>query len=368
MALTPQWQWYVLTPEDFRVWMPPAGRGSPQDRLQVERARRLVLGLAQSHTPLPEGRYEYWVDQLGTAANPLGAAPPAASSVPPLEGLSPDYLFYLIGDRVRLETPALQGLVTAATPTAPTRLIALHPRPRGVGFDQQRPWRWQPLLTARAANGDHRGNVAALVVHLQPPYRGAAVAAFTPDEPEFYRHEGTRQMVREVAVRLRKGLWLAEAGSEFFTVFPQQSFRVGAQVVQFGAAPTPGTILRLTVSDSQDHHRVLVRQEWPVDLKPGTQQTYEQTLQESDWPDRPLNVAVELLEQGEIIDRLTHELHVWRPTTREHAVQIRGGEFVIDGQPWKAHGINYMPSSGIGLESGPYFEHWLGRGARTTRK
>ncbi len=219
--------------------MPPAGRGSPQDRLQVARAHHLVFGLAQSHTPLPVGRYEYWIDQLGTATNPLGATPSAAGSVPQLEGLSPQYLFYPISDRVRLETPARLGLVTAATPTAPTRLMALHPRPRGVGYDQQRPWCWQPLLTARAANGDHRGNVAVLLVHLQPPYRGAIVAAFTPDEPEFYRHDGVRQMIRELAVQLRKSLLLAEAGSEFFTVFPQQSFRVGAarRQVRFRSDP-----------------------------------------------------------------------------------------------------------------------------------
>jgi hypothetical protein len=35
----------------------------------------------------------------------------------------------------------------------------------------------------------------------------------------------------------------------------------------------------------------------------------------------------------------------------------------LRGKPWKAHGLNYMPSSGIGLANGHYFEEWLGRGA-----
>ncbi|MBU6402032.1 MAG: hypothetical protein KGS61_17075, partial [Verrucomicrobia bacterium] len=34
----------------------------------------------------------------------------------------------------------------------------------------------------------------------------------------------------------------------------------------------------------------------------------------------------------------------------------------LRGQPWKAHGVNYMPSSGIGV-TGDYFEFWLDRGA-----
>ncbi len=121
--------------------------------------------------------------------------------------------------------------------------------------------------------------------------------------------------------------------------------------------------MRLTVSDPGDTQRILLRQTWPVDLAPGAQQAYQQTLQESDWPNRPLTVEAELLVQGEVVDRLVHELHVWHPMGREHAIQIRDGSFVRDGQRWKAHGVNYMPSSGIGLWNGQYFEHWLGRGA-----
>jgi hypothetical protein len=33
---------------------------------------------------------------------------------------------------------------------------------------------------------------------------------------------------------------------------------------------------------------------------------------------------------------------------------------MLDGKRWRAHGVNYMPSSGVGTEDGEYFEHYIG--------
>ena len=71
----------------------------------------------------------------------------------------------------------------------------------------------------------------------------------------------------------------------------------------------------------------------------------------------------ELFVNGELVDHLAHELHVWRAKPKPVFIEARDGGFWLRGKPWKAHGVNYMPSSGIGLANGRHFEHWVGRGA-----
>ena len=50
---------------------------------------------------------------------------------------------------------------------------------------------------------------------------------------------------------------------------------------------------------------------------------------------------------------------MWKPKRHKEYVEIKNGDFVLDGKRWRAHGVNYMPSSGIAAEDGLYFEHWL---------
>ncbi|MGQ9592468.1 MAG: hypothetical protein ACUVYA_19480, partial [Planctomycetota bacterium] len=81
------------------------------------------------------------------------------------------------------------------------------------------------------------------------------------------------------------------------------------------------------------------------------------------WPPGGFRVTAELLEGARAIDRLAHELSGWRPPERPRFVEARAGGFWLDGKPWKAHGVNYMPSSGVGLAHGGEFEQWLDRAA-----
>ena len=437
--LTSDWKNYALPPEAFKAWQPPAGRGGKDDRLNVRKAVRCTVGLAISHTALAGARHEYWFDNLGTAPHPFGeVALPASPTFPRLESFSPEYLFFPITTPVRLSTPfvgqasrlsqALEapsesssevgkvGCVVPSAPsvansteesagwgqpalpilaTGPTPVLryGIHPRPRGVGFDQGRPWRWQPLLEARSDDGDYRGALAALLVHTQPPFRGGIWACFTPAEPEFYRQPAMQQMLRDVAAAMKRGVFLQEGGSEFFTAFDGQAFRIGARVVNFGREAQSNLTVNLTVGPVGTDRRAVrevppqndrpARRSGPtssaladdgklmttpfersqIDLAPGTEKVVEKIFTPTNWPAEGLTVAASVEREGNSLDLLTHELHVWRPKPKPEFIEARDGGFWLRGQPWKAHGVNYMPSSGIGLASGQYFEHWIGRGA-----
>src|SRR5439155_26310544 len=131
--------------------------------------------------------------------------------------------------------PGGLALPTAARVNSPRSgpLFAMQPRPRSAGFDQGRPWRWQPLLEARAKAGDYRGAIATLGIHFEGATRGGLWACFTTADLKFYQQPEVKKLLHEVAMDIRRGLFLREGGAEFFTVFEEQPVRFGARAVNF---------------------------------------------------------------------------------------------------------------------------------------
>ncbi len=84
------------------------------------------------------------------------------------------------------------------------------------------------------ATQDYRGALGALIVNVKPPLRGSVWAAFTPTDPAFYRQPLVTNCLHQVLTRMKRGVFLSEGGSEFFTVFAGQPFKAGARVVNFG--------------------------------------------------------------------------------------------------------------------------------------
>ena len=77
----------------------------------------------------------------------------------------------------------------------------------------------------------------------------------------------------------------------------------------------------------------------------------------------PVEISVRLLQKGEVLDEAHHMLHLWRPSASPSFVAAGKGRFDLNGKRWIPHGVNYMPSSGIGVEDRTYFEKWLGADA-----
>jgi hypothetical protein len=383
--LSQEWQRYALPPEAFKAWLPPAHRRAAGDHLNATNAVRFTVGMAFSHTAIESPRQAYWFDDLGTAPNPFGnAAPPAGFESPRLESLCPGYQLYPVTTRVVVRpSHEKAGLEAWEAPTNAAKLefeakwpvLAMHPRPRGTGFNQDRPFRWEPLLGAYdPSDSDYRGALGALLVHVKPPYRGSVWAGFTPTEPDFYRQPLVRQALRQVLERIRRGVFLVEAGPERFTnpierppadIPPRamgkvtQSVAAGARVVQFGQVAIDG-LLGWVVDVTPDspgwegmnfafagNPREGMTAEFKMPMHPG----------------RERQIGIVLMSGKQILDAVKVPVLVWNPVKQPPVIEARDGGFWLDGKPWKAHGVNYMPSTGIGLANGQWFEHWLGRGA-----
>ena len=64
------------------------------------------------------------------------------------------------------------------------------------------------------------------------------------------------------------------------------------------------------------------------------------------------------------IDRIDQTVHILALPEKPQFTTIRAAHLVRDGRRWRPLGINYMPSSGIGLEDRRRFERWLPTPAR----
>lgn len=368
--LTPQWQTYALPREAFRPWQPPANRSGAGERLNLRRAARFTVGLALTHTAVEPGALEYWFADFGTAANPLGdQAPPPLPVVPRLESLAPGYQAFTVTTPSIVRPPQWQAITRSATMTKreepaiePPGLRALHPRPRGVGWKQDRPWRWQPFLTARDADtGDYRGAVGVLLAHERAPFAGGIWMLCTPADVSFYSRPAVRSWLDQALQCTRQGALLMEGGAEYFTLFPEQAVRLGARVHNFRPdhALDAEVIIRV-LPQLEDGEQLRHRQ--TIRVAPGGTAMVETTWAATNWPASGAVVAVQLLVAGEVVDELYHELNRWQPPRQPAFVAARDGGLWREGQVWKAHGVNYLPSSGLGVAS-EHFEYWLGRGA-----
>jgi hypothetical protein len=378
--LSPEWKQYALPPQAFKLWESP-GRGGPGDCFNPSKAERCSVGLALSHTALQGQEHEYWFARLGTAPNPFGNEALPLASVPRLESLSPAYQFLEITTPVLVradhqkeplepwERAAEGGVLLnpeaqsspGAAANAGGGLLGLHPRPRGIGFNQDRPFRWEPLLGAYdSRTGDYRGAVAALVVHVAPPFRGGVWAVFTPMDDGFYLQPLMTNCLRQVLSRMRRGIFLAEGGSELFTLFDGQRFRAGAEVVNFGQTTASNLTLSVQVADRNGSvKRRLLEQTFA--LTPGQTRRCEQGGLGKQ-PGEDVVCAV-LSSGGRPLDALSHELGVWKAKPKPEFIRADQGSLWLRGKPWRAHGVNYMPSTGIGVANTHFFEHWLGRGS-----
>ncbi|NLE61253.1 MAG: hypothetical protein GX616_23130, partial [Planctomycetes bacterium] len=214
VPLTTQWRRYVLTPDDFRFWQSVPHRGKAGDRFRPENAVRVFVGLSQSHTGHSAGRHEYWVGPFGTAPNtPVYEQFATTESPPQLDTLWPSFKLFDCTGVASLTARADQLFVTPAGFAVPQVTRSPHPRPRAVGIDKERKWRWIPLLEARNADGQWRGTPATLLVHVDGEFKGGIWASFGIGDAQWYRQPAVLDLIGEVARTIRQGLFIIEGGA-----------------------------------------------------------------------------------------------------------------------------------------------------------
>lgn len=363
VGLTEEWQPYALPPQAFAYWRDsPTGqnRGGAGDGFHPERAASLTFGLAFTHTTaVGHGDHRIWIDDVGSAPEPEGVDSRLLFgqdvSVPWIEGVSPHYKTYPVTNLARIAAHPGQTLAPVSELPAPGSTRAICPRPQGTGYGKARRWRFQPLLDALDADGRNVGAVAALVIDGAAREKGGVSLSMPVTDPAFFAAPTVREWIVATADRVLAGTFLYEGGAAYYASFGGETMPIGAVVSHRGTAPTEVTVRATVTSDGNERWR----HEWVLTVPAGgVAQAEEAWALPADAPG-PFTVTVELRRGEAVIDRLQHEVLVWRPNPNPTFLRAREGQFFLGDQPWYAHGVNYMPSSGIGIEDGPYFEYWL---------
>ncbi|MEA3364740.1 MAG: hypothetical protein U9Q79_03780, partial [Candidatus Hydrogenedentes bacterium] len=370
VELAPEWRQYILGPKDFRFWQSVPARA--ETALNPANVAHTSIGLALTHTPIGGRNHEYWVGPFGTAKrSPMHEKLLTVFKSPVLETLSPEYKFFECMDVRRLE----HCIPLPGDPLErPVQVLSSHPRPGPAGFDKGRDWRWSPLIEAFSKDGEWRGNPATLYVNADGPYKGGVWVSFSVPEPKIYTESQSplRRVVPAALQFIKTGIFLLDSGSNYFTYFEDQTAELGARVVNVGKDAVDDLWVSLSLSD-----RGIVK-EWPLALAPGEIGRVSTTLSAADLPAEGLSVNVLVSDaplqsaataDGEArtkfrtlhwMDEAQHPIHIWWPKEKKSFVTVEAGDFMLEGERWRPHGVNYMPSSGIGIEDWAYFEHWIG--------
>lgn len=358
VPLTQSWQQFRLSPEDFNFWesVPARANGT----LNPANVDMIAFTLAYTHTGHLNGEHWFQVAQVGTASfedshqQVLENIP-----APALEIVSPDYKFFEMSGVTSLAAADGQNMVAGASFPLPGAMMAMHPRPQAGGYGKDRSWRWIPLLEARAADGDLRGYPAAMFVHVDGDYKGGVWASFAIEDAAWYASEPCAAALKNVLARMKNDIFLVDGGAEFYTCFEEQELRLGATVTNTGKATSDDLSVRVTVKDADG--TVLHAVSWSELSFPGADTVpFEQSWKPERLPDGGCHVEADLYQGKTVLDHAEHDLYCWRPKEKPSFVTVQNGDFMLDGQRWRPHGVNYMPSSGIGTEWWHYFEQWIG--------
>lgn len=364
VALTPEWRQYVLTPQDFRYWISVPNRGGRGDLLRPENAVSMSIGLAFTHTTgIQSGRHEYWVGPFGTAKmTPEYEELLQAIEPPALDTLSPSYKLFDMNGVAKLSVRRDQAVLEWGDLPVPDAIRSVQPRPKGGGFDKGRSWRWIPLLEGRSAKGEWRGNPASLLIQADGEYKGGVWASFGIGDTKWYKDPTALKMIGAIAARMKIPIWLVDGGTRHFTYFDGQELMPGIRAVNFSNERHTDVVGKVSFAAHGESTEDF-SESWGMDLKPGEIGSVSGSVLPKSWPDAGYDVTAELLLANKVIDKVTHEINVWKPKKIKEFVTVKDGEFMLGGKRWRAHGINFMPSSGIGTEDGEYFEHYLSAGS-----
>jgi hypothetical protein len=357
VPLTQQWKKYVLAPKDFKYWESVPARA--RDHFKPENVVKLSIGLAFSHTGYVGGKHEYWIGPFGTARlNPEYEQVMGEFSIPALDTLSPGYKFFRSNEVANMQYRSDQAIASFTQADIPKDVWSSHPRPKGGGFDKGRNWRWIPLLEANTDDGEWRGNPVTMLIHSDGQYKGGIWASFGIRDIKWYLTPNILNGIGQIASAMKRGVFIIDGGTNFYTYFEDQEIKFGAKIANLSnkAQSNLTVIVKL---NNQATGEMVIDKKWDISLNPGEVKTVSDNWKPNVSPDTVFFVSAEIMDGDKVIDRVSHEAYIWKPKEKKSFITVQNGDFILEDKRWRPHGINYLPSSGVAIEDGAFFEYWL---------
>jgi len=347
IELTSEWKKYVLTPSDFEYWRdnPSKGRGKSGDRFHPENAGTISFGLAEGFAPYRSGAaYTYWVDDVGVALNPEASPPPKYDLQ--LPAISPAYKIYKLGEIEQLWD------VTNHTDDEKSVSVSIRnawfpmPRHHGGGFHRERKKRFINLLDARHEDGTYRGSVCTMLVNLAEPWFPAAWVTVGTAEPEALAADGVTKSIINATERLSEGVFLAEAGVEYYSYYPDETMKTGAQVINVSQADHKVTV-RMYLRNGNGEETVIMEENLIVHPSAdfGLTATPAMDVKAPDNAGSEGYIRTEMFVDDRLVDVVDQRFSVISAPVESASefVSISGGDFYLKGEKWYPYGVNYWP-------------------------
>lgn len=157
----------------------------------------------------------------------------------------------------------------------------------------------------------------------------------------------------------RHGVWLLEAGSDRFTLYPDETALLGATILSDSETP-PQTEIRFTLLRQEQvafQHTAIV----PLDQRGAA----TISLPIPPLPMGEYQVQAQLIVAQRVVDEVHHTLTVAaRPQLADASpIRVEDGQFVEQGaggaRRWFAFGVNFWPRYVAGMEEADYWRFWL---------
>jgi hypothetical protein len=363
IRLSDEWQQHVLPVEAFRYW-PDArvrGRGGKGDVLHPENVETITLGLAKSHAVFAglEGHRTIWVDEIGFARPPELLARPADLlrnhvAMPVIETASPSYKLFEVTNARSLRTNPAQSIAGQIDLPEVSKVFAPIARPDGTGLDRGRPWRFVSLIESLDENGRPQTSPASLLIPSD--ISSGMVLSIPIADPAFFADAAVIDWIERVVERMSCGVFLLEGGAKYYVASEGEEIPVGAVVVNRGHKQET---VRVEVALGDPAGQVSMLRSFSVCTDPGEERRVAELWKVPRGKGDRFQVVVRAIRFQTEIDKIGHALRIWQPKESPKFLTAREGDFYLEDQRWFAHGVNYMPSSGVACEDRETFEYWM---------
>lgn len=360
LSVTPDWKYYEIPFKSFKYWTSNKSRGGVGDSLKGINVSLISMGMALGNCKVTPGAHHFWVDGLSFTASSLIRFDANTTVIDPIETIYPAYKTYLVGkvtaalldNRQCIITPGM--LSASGALSAPSNGISPISRPKGWGYGGDSQCRWIPLVNVYDGN-EKRGTVVSLTINKSGRLMDTLCASLGVETFD----GGMSRILREIAVRMRDGLFLLEGGSEYFSYYQGEPVKLGARVVNLGAKDCSVTV-RMSISAGT---KVLWSSNSTLTVRSGARGRIEKLWKFQNTTNKPLTVKTLLIREGKVIDSIQHEIAMLaqrgvKPPA-DTFVSVSGGDFYLNGKKWYANGINYWPLYVNGMEDVYTWCSWL---------
>ena len=224
----------------------------------------------------------------------------------------------------------------------------------GSGFDKGRRLRFVPVVTALNADGSRAGTVAQITLQFRGQYPGAVYGCIGITDHDLLFSKPWMDLAAEMIQRMQQRSFLHEAGSSAFTYDVRDldagALKVGARTVEMDQAETAEVKMRVT----DRRHTV-----WTGEQTGKGIIEFTHAVPFAGGQDETRQFRAELYRGGKLVDVLEQEIGFDGPRRNPVFLKARDNKFWLGNQPFRAFGVNYMPSSGCSSSDGHEFEMYL---------